>query len=340
MAKTTTVHSLGVASAELGRRTLVVDLDPQACLTYSLGFDPDALDRSLHDVFVRRDERGRRLAAGARRRRSSTCCRPPSTWPAPRSTCSPGPGASTCWSGPSSRSSIGTTSSSSTARPSLGRADHQRADRGQLGADPAAVRGPVPPRRRPAARDHRGRAGVRQQRARPCGASSPPCTTTAPGTRATSSRRCESRYGIPVLATAGAQVDPLRRGPGPGEVASSSTPRTRRGRWPTAQLARSPARARAWPPATSAKRRRPRPAGQAGALTGCPSTTRRPRTVAARASRRRSHADPPAAGRQHALFSAPTPAGEGDPAHSGGSRPTRFPARGIAHRRPAPRAAR
>ena len=54
VAKTTTVHSLGVASAELGRRTLVVDLDPQACLTFSLGFDPDALDSSLHDVFVRR----------------------------------------------------------------------------------------------------------------------------------------------------------------------------------------------------------------------------------------------------------------------------------------------
>ena len=54
VAKTTTVHSLGVASAELGRRTLVVDLDPQACLTFSLGFDPDGLERSLHDVFVRR----------------------------------------------------------------------------------------------------------------------------------------------------------------------------------------------------------------------------------------------------------------------------------------------
>ncbi len=54
VAKTTTVHSLGAAAAEMGRRTLVVDLDPQACLTFSLGFDPDALDRSLHDVFVRR----------------------------------------------------------------------------------------------------------------------------------------------------------------------------------------------------------------------------------------------------------------------------------------------
>jgi len=55
VAKTTTVHSLGVASAEFGRRTLIVDLDPQACLTFSCGFDPDTLHRSLHDVFVRRE---------------------------------------------------------------------------------------------------------------------------------------------------------------------------------------------------------------------------------------------------------------------------------------------
>lgn len=54
VAKTTTVHSLGVALAELGHRILLVDLDPQACLTFSTGFDPDTLDRSLHDVFVRR----------------------------------------------------------------------------------------------------------------------------------------------------------------------------------------------------------------------------------------------------------------------------------------------
>ena len=54
VAKTTTVQSLGVALAQGGRRTLVVDLDPQACLTYSFGFDPDSLDASLHDVLVRR----------------------------------------------------------------------------------------------------------------------------------------------------------------------------------------------------------------------------------------------------------------------------------------------
>lgn len=54
VAKTTTVQSLGVALAQGGRRTLVVDLDPQACLTFSLGLDPDTLDSSLHDVLVRR----------------------------------------------------------------------------------------------------------------------------------------------------------------------------------------------------------------------------------------------------------------------------------------------
>lgn len=54
VAKTTTVHTLGAALVERGRRTLVVDLDPQACLTFSAGVDPDGLARSLHDVLVNR----------------------------------------------------------------------------------------------------------------------------------------------------------------------------------------------------------------------------------------------------------------------------------------------
>src|ERR1700677_4828569 len=54
VAKTTTVQSLGVAMAEQGKRVLVIDLDPQACLTFSLGFNPDELHTSLHDVLVRR----------------------------------------------------------------------------------------------------------------------------------------------------------------------------------------------------------------------------------------------------------------------------------------------
>lgn len=61
--KTTTVHSLGYALAERGRSVLLVDLDPQACLTYSVGLDPDALETSLHDVLVRRaDPRAARRA--------------------------------------------------------------------------------------------------------------------------------------------------------------------------------------------------------------------------------------------------------------------------------------
>src|SRR3954447_5474149 len=54
VAKTTTVHALGTALAEMGRRVLLVDLDPQACLTFSLGLDPNDLPKSLHDVFVHR----------------------------------------------------------------------------------------------------------------------------------------------------------------------------------------------------------------------------------------------------------------------------------------------
>jgi chromosome partitioning protein len=54
VAKTTTVQSLGVAMAQQGLRVLAVDLDPQACLTFSFGLDPDELDVSLHDVLVRR----------------------------------------------------------------------------------------------------------------------------------------------------------------------------------------------------------------------------------------------------------------------------------------------
>jgi chromosome partitioning protein len=53
VAKTTTVHALGAAWAELGDRVLLVDLDPQACLTYSLGIDSDSLEATIHDCFVR-----------------------------------------------------------------------------------------------------------------------------------------------------------------------------------------------------------------------------------------------------------------------------------------------
>lgn len=54
VAKTTTVQSVGDALVERGRRVLLIDLDPQACLTYAAGIDADNLPATLHDVFVGR----------------------------------------------------------------------------------------------------------------------------------------------------------------------------------------------------------------------------------------------------------------------------------------------
>ena len=54
VAKTTTVLSIAAALAERGQAVLVVDLDAQADLTFSLGYDPDSLDPTVHDVLVGR----------------------------------------------------------------------------------------------------------------------------------------------------------------------------------------------------------------------------------------------------------------------------------------------
>ncbi|HEU4676719.1 MAG TPA: ParA family protein [Motilibacteraceae bacterium] len=54
VAKTTTVASLGAAFAEAGRRVLLVDLDAQSCLTFSLGLDPETVELSVHDVLMGR----------------------------------------------------------------------------------------------------------------------------------------------------------------------------------------------------------------------------------------------------------------------------------------------
>jgi chromosome partitioning protein len=53
VAKTTTVASVGAALAEQGKKVLLVDLDPQACLTFSLGIDPEDLDISVHHVLTK-----------------------------------------------------------------------------------------------------------------------------------------------------------------------------------------------------------------------------------------------------------------------------------------------
>jgi chromosome partitioning protein len=54
VAKTTTAAALAAAWAGRGRKVLAVDLDPQAALTYSLGFEPDDLDPTIHDVLAGR----------------------------------------------------------------------------------------------------------------------------------------------------------------------------------------------------------------------------------------------------------------------------------------------
>jgi chromosome partitioning protein len=53
VAKTTSVASLGAALAELGHSVLLVDLDPQACLTFSLGIDPEDVELSIHHVLTK-----------------------------------------------------------------------------------------------------------------------------------------------------------------------------------------------------------------------------------------------------------------------------------------------
>jgi chromosome partitioning protein len=51
--KTTTAINLGACLAELGHRTLVVDLDPQGNASTGLGINIRALDASMYDVVVR-----------------------------------------------------------------------------------------------------------------------------------------------------------------------------------------------------------------------------------------------------------------------------------------------
>jgi chromosome partitioning protein len=53
VAKTTSVASIGAALVELGQSVLLVDLDPQACLTFSLGIDPEDLELSVHHVLTK-----------------------------------------------------------------------------------------------------------------------------------------------------------------------------------------------------------------------------------------------------------------------------------------------
>ena len=50
--KTTTAVNVGAYLAAFGKKVLLVDLDPQANATSSLGFDKNALPRSVYDVLI------------------------------------------------------------------------------------------------------------------------------------------------------------------------------------------------------------------------------------------------------------------------------------------------
>ncbi len=54
--KTTAAVNLAAGIAEQGRRTLLIDLDPQAHATLHLGIDPGALERSVYDVLLDPDD--------------------------------------------------------------------------------------------------------------------------------------------------------------------------------------------------------------------------------------------------------------------------------------------
>ncbi len=54
--KTTTALSLGAALAAIGRRVLVMDLDPHACASIHLGFYPEEERTTLHDLFLEEND--------------------------------------------------------------------------------------------------------------------------------------------------------------------------------------------------------------------------------------------------------------------------------------------
>jgi len=53
--KTTTTITLGAALAELGRRVLLVDFDPQGSLSVGLGVNPHTLEHSVYNLLLTRD---------------------------------------------------------------------------------------------------------------------------------------------------------------------------------------------------------------------------------------------------------------------------------------------
>ena len=64
VAKTTSTFAVGAALTERGHRVLLIDLDPQASLSYSMGLDPDSLEHTIHDVLLNRIPVGKAIHQG------------------------------------------------------------------------------------------------------------------------------------------------------------------------------------------------------------------------------------------------------------------------------------
>lgn len=86
--KTTTTVNLGVDLAQQGKKVLLVDCDPQASLTISLGYpQPDTLPCTLSTLMSRAflDEPIALDAPFCTTRKALTCCQPASNWRARKS---------------------------------------------------------------------------------------------------------------------------------------------------------------------------------------------------------------------------------------------------------------
>ena len=269
VAKTTTVQSIGVALAQQGHRVLVIDLDPQACLTYSLGFDPDGIESSLHDVFVRRaglSEVVRRVPgvdglslvpatidlAGAEVHLLTRCGREHVLSQAlPR------------WRRVRRRAH---------RLPALpGHTHHQRSHGGRGGRDSGPVRGAEPPRRRTTARDDRRRAPFRQSKV--AGARGDTdlvrCSHDA---RPQNAGRGRGALRIAAVRTSVPKSVRFAEAPALGQSVLQHAPR-RRERWPTGPcrvLSTTPCKRPECPPVVRVRRTR----WASGRFSGCPEPSR------------------------------------------------------------------
>ena len=72
--KTTTAVNLGAYLAKAGKRVLLVDADPQANATSSLGVDKNALSHSIYDLLIGAESPFRMISAVALFARTSIRC--------------------------------------------------------------------------------------------------------------------------------------------------------------------------------------------------------------------------------------------------------------------------